>query len=331
MALIELHDGFRDGEQRRRVAGLIRTRLVDDRNDEERYSLLNLASGLSGEDGRIDDTEWAATMSGSRLAAVKALITAVRTSPDAVDDWIGRTSRSPRLFAAEPRWDIHPAGPGPDGADLAPARAAVDGGIDGAAFRLAELLEQRGELDRAAEMYRLAGETGDVQSLYALGRVYWRLDRRRSAPADERFRLPDWRITEVWQHAADLGLVEAMYAVGLIAEIGTGMSLRYLRRAADLGHLPACYALGYAADRRGSLDEAITWWTLAATSGYQPAVEALTLLEIFSAQDESTFSVRDESTFPVQEKSSCSVQEKSSCSVQDENDDLAEPGPAVAV
>jgi TPR repeat protein len=111
--------------------------------------------------------------------------------------------------------------------------------------------------------------------------VYWAQDQQKSSQAGDGFWYPDWRITEVWQHAADLGLTEAMYAAAMMEGLGTGPALRNLRRAAALDHPPACYALGYDASLRGDRREAVAWWTKAADGGYRPAAEALTLLDLY--------------------------------------------------
>jgi hypothetical protein len=221
VALTDLHGGFRDEDQHQRAAQLILDRFGDERRQSELHSLLMFSSQLSAAQEYIDETELADTVSGDKLAAVQALISALRTSHNAVDGWIRTTSRLSPLLAAEPRLEIHPPAPVPDGASLAQTQAEFDTGADGAAFRLAELLEHEGDWHRAAAMYRLVSEAGDVDALYALGRVYWAQDQYERSQAGDQFWLPAWRITEVWQHAADLGSVEAMHAVAMMAGSGS--------------------------------------------------------------------------------------------------------------
>jgi TPR repeat protein len=283
MALTDLHGGFRDEHQRQKVSQLILDRFGDERKQDELHSLLKFSSQLSATQEHIDEADLADTLSADKLAAVEALIRAVRTSHNAVDAWIRMTSRSSPLLAPEPRLEIRPPASVPDCASLPQAQAEFDEGADGAAFRLAELLEHEGDRRRAAAMYRLISEAGDADALYALGRVYWVQDEYERSQAGDQFWLPAWRITEVWQHAADLGSVEAMHAVAMMADSGSGMALRYLRQAAALNHPPSCYALGYYAAQRGDREEALAWWTRAAESGYQPAAEAIPLLDVYRA------------------------------------------------
>ncbi|GIJ44420.1 hypothetical protein Val02_13060 [Virgisporangium aliadipatigenens] len=295
MPLTDLTRAFRDDDQRQWAAEIVQDHLADDRIQEECHSLMRFWWQLSTELPQIDETELAATVGPDKLAAVEALIAALRTSHEAVDAWIHDTSErfpwiedrgwdagvawrrsltfdEPEPVAVpQPRLEVQPPAPRPDGVDAAGARVAFDAGVDGAAMRLATILEHDGDLDGAAAAYRLAAESDDPWALYALGRVYLA-----KLPPDWRNSdqgLCVWRIDEVWQHAADLGLVEAMYAVALLEDPTDGRSVRYLRQAAALGHAPSCYALGYNAHQRGDRAEAVEWWTKA--GGYPPAVEAL--------------------------------------------------------
>ncbi|GID21684.1 hypothetical protein Aab01nite_52740 [Paractinoplanes abujensis] len=257
MALTDLHRGFRDDAQRRRAAELVLSRLGDERRQAELHSLLQFTAQLSDERAGIDEAWLAEALPGVKLIVVEALIRAVRASPQAVDHWIAVTSR-----------------PGP----LLPPEPVLDGTV---------LPAHHGDLHRAAAHYRLVSETGDVHALYALGCVYWTLDQQEKARSDEHFWMPAWRITEVWQHAADLGSVEAMYAVAMMQDPGSRMALRYLRQAAAHDHPAACYALGYEAVQRGDRNEALMWWTRAAEAGHEPAIAAIPLLEIYSVEGES--------------------------------------------
>lgn len=267
---------------RKMVAAIVQSHLADDRDQEECRAMMRLHWQLLNGEPDVDEEHLTAAVRPEKRPAVEALFLAVRTSTSAVEAWIHHHGRLPVIFDRgycagwwrEPPDDDGPpmreppspegpdraAGPRPGDEDLTRAEAEHDAG----AYELGRVLELRGDLRGAAAMYRLAAEAGDAEALYALGRVY-----------DAASVNIDPRVAEVWQHAADLGHVEAMYALAIAVGPYGRLPGRYLRQAAALGHAPAGYALGFTAFMEGEYDEAETWWLQAAGNGSQLAADAL--------------------------------------------------------
>jgi hypothetical protein len=294
VGLEELHRGFRDDQQRRRAASVVMDRLADDREQEECHHLMRFWWQLSTSTRQVDEAELAATVGPRKLAAVRALISALRSSPEDVDRWIETTvegfpvihdrgwkqDRPTRVSPPDepngqqvvrqpprPQLQEPPVLPRLGDAALAEAEAACRAGIPGAAWELGRVLEGRGDLKHAEAAYRLAGETGDPAAFYALG---WVLKAQGA---------PEYRVTAAWQFAADAGFVDAMYALGVFEDRSIGRSDRYLRQAAEAGHAMACYALGYHAFQKRDYPEATVRWSQAASYGLKAATQALADLD----------------------------------------------------
>jgi hypothetical protein len=176
VTLTDLHRGFRDESQRRLAQGVIMFRLADDRNQEECRYLMRLFWQLRMTYREVTEGELRRHVGPAKLEAVEDLITAIRTSPDAVDAWIEATSRTfpwvqdrgstfdttPELTAKDSDGDdrefrLPPKPRLPDPAPtthcdddvLARAEAACEAGMDGSALKLGRVLELRGDLRRA--------------------------------------------------------------------------------------------------------------------------------------------------------------------------------------
>lgn len=133
---------------------------------------------------QIGEHELVAGVGDTKLLTVRALIDALRCSPEAVDRWIETTTERfpvvhdrgwslaqtpPSLAdrAQEHQVVRRPPGPRPpdpvavprlNDEELARAQAACRAGAEGAAMRLGEVLEGRGDLKNAEAAYRLAGK-----------------------------------------------------------------------------------------------------------------------------------------------------------------------------
>jgi TPR repeat protein len=289
VSLNDLHRGFRDDQQRSRAAAVVLERLADDREPEECRCLMRFWWQLTTSLSQIGEHELVAGVGDTKLLTVRALIDALRCSPEAVDRWIDTTTEMfpvvhdrgwlldqtpPSLADGAQEHQVLRRPPRPlppdlvavprlDDEELARAQAACRAGAEGAAMRLGEVLEGRGDLKNAEAAYRLAGEAGNPAAFYALGRLL----RARGEPA--------YRVAAEWQYAADAGLPKALYALAVFEGDSLGRSDRYLRQAARAGHAPACYALGYRAFDRGDYQEAVEWWNQAADHGLQIAAKAL--------------------------------------------------------
>ena len=304
-SLNDLHRGFRDDQQTIRAIAVVEQRLADDRDQEECRRLMRFSWQLRTELPQIDEHKLMAALGDTKLQAVRALINALRSSPAAVDRWIETTTTTfpvvhDRGWTDDNPSDVEPprqrtpaiepqgraflvtaateaARPGrstrSNDEELARAQAACRAGQEGAAMRLGEALEGRGDLPNAEAAYRLAGEAGAPAAYYALGRLL--LARGE----------PEYRVAAAWQHAADTGVPEAMYALAITENESIGRSDRYLRQAAGTGHAAACYTLGYRAFQKGRDEEAAKWWKQAADQGLQIAAEALENLRMRPARD----------------------------------------------
>ncbi|MDX8048437.1 hypothetical protein SK571_03500 [Lentzea sp. BCCO 10_0798] len=86
--LTDLHGGFRDDEQLSRARDVVVDRLADDREQEECRYLIRFAWQLRMSYREVCVEELRAHVGAEKLAAVEALIEAVRTSHDRIDAWI---------------------------------------------------------------------------------------------------------------------------------------------------------------------------------------------------------------------------------------------------
>lgn len=94
MDLRQLRTGFRDDDQRRRAGMVIQLRLADDRDQDECRYLLKFQWQLSMTYTEVTVEELRTHVRPEKLAAVEALIAALRSSPDDVERWIQDTVRS---------------------------------------------------------------------------------------------------------------------------------------------------------------------------------------------------------------------------------------------
>jgi hypothetical protein len=87
MSLIDLRAGFRDEAQLRLTQGVIMDRLADDREQDECRYLMRFLWQLSMTYREVTEAELHEHVGPAKLAAVEALVEAVRTSPEQVDAW----------------------------------------------------------------------------------------------------------------------------------------------------------------------------------------------------------------------------------------------------
>ncbi|WP_157429828.1 hypothetical protein [Actinomadura oligospora] len=87
MSLTDLASGFRDEEQLTRVRAVIEWRLADDRRQQECRYLMRFWWQLSMPYREVSLEELRAHLGERKLAAVEALIAAIRTSPERIDAW----------------------------------------------------------------------------------------------------------------------------------------------------------------------------------------------------------------------------------------------------
>ena len=95
-----------------------------------------------------------------------------------------------------------------------------------------------------------------------------------------------------FRKAADQGLAEAQYYVGLCFELGTGVNQDYLEAAkwfslAAQQNLPeAQYMLGVFSEeglvKKPDLSEALDWYYEAAAGGYEPAKQTLKRFKVYT-------------------------------------------------
>ncbi|MFI0941229.1 hypothetical protein [Streptomyces sp. NPDC021020] len=93
MSLTDLRTGFRDDEQRSCVQSVIHDRLADDREQPECRYLMRLWWQLLMPYAEVSTDELSRNVSGPKLAAVEALLRAVRSSHAEIDAWIVATER----------------------------------------------------------------------------------------------------------------------------------------------------------------------------------------------------------------------------------------------
>ncbi|MEU2542582.1 hypothetical protein [Streptomyces iakyrus] len=88
MTLTDLPAGFRDEEQRGSVRRVIHDRLADDRDQQECRYLMRFwwQLGMTYQEVTLDQLR--ANLGEAALRLVEELIDAVRTSPEAIDDWV---------------------------------------------------------------------------------------------------------------------------------------------------------------------------------------------------------------------------------------------------
>ncbi|MGW6448869.1 hypothetical protein [Lentzea sp. NPDC055074] len=91
--LTDLHGGFRDDEQRSRAQKVVSDRLADDREQEECRYLMRFMWQLRMSYREVCVEELRTHVGTEKLAAVEALVEAVRTSHDRIDAWIEATER----------------------------------------------------------------------------------------------------------------------------------------------------------------------------------------------------------------------------------------------
>ncbi|WP_233608704.1 tetratricopeptide repeat protein [Nocardia stercoris] len=138
-------------------------------------------------------------------------------------------------------------------------RRAANAGDADAMYRLAHLLEMRGETAEAeAETwYRRAADTGHPDAMRNLGRLF-----ARRGETDE---------AAIWfRRAADTGYIPAMITFGYELEKRgeTAEAVTWWRRAADTGGDPDVMGhLGRLLEMRGETAEAETWYRRAAEAG----------------------------------------------------------------
>lgn len=94
MDLRSLRSGFRDDDQRHRAGQVVHLRLADDREQDECRYLLKFQWQLSMTYTEVTLEELRAHVGPEKLAAVEALIAALRSGPDDVERWIQDTVRS---------------------------------------------------------------------------------------------------------------------------------------------------------------------------------------------------------------------------------------------
>ncbi|MER5835322.1 hypothetical protein ABT116_31960 [Streptomyces sp. NPDC002130] len=88
MTLTDLPAGFRDIEQLGYVRRVIHDRLADDRDQQACRYLMRFwwQLGMTYQEVTLDQLR--ANLGGAELRLVEELIDAVRTSPEAIDDWV---------------------------------------------------------------------------------------------------------------------------------------------------------------------------------------------------------------------------------------------------
>ncbi|MET9765102.1 hypothetical protein ABZ016_39625 [Streptomyces sp. NPDC006372] len=88
MTLTDLSLGFRDPDQRRCAQAVIHNRLADDRDQQECRYLMRFWWQLCVPYREVTLDQLRENVGGPKLRLVEELIEAVRTSPEAIDEWI---------------------------------------------------------------------------------------------------------------------------------------------------------------------------------------------------------------------------------------------------
>ncbi|MEU6183452.1 hypothetical protein [Streptomyces coeruleorubidus] len=88
MTLTDLSSGFRDLDQRQCAQAVIHDRLADDRDQQECRYLMRFWWQLCVPYREVTLDQLRANVGGPGLRLVEELIEAVRTSHEAIDDWI---------------------------------------------------------------------------------------------------------------------------------------------------------------------------------------------------------------------------------------------------
>ncbi|MGA5069285.1 hypothetical protein ACPB9E_37005 [Streptomyces exfoliatus] len=94
MTLTDLSNGFRDDEQRRRVQAVIHDRLADDRDPQECRFLMRFWWQLSMSYREVSMRDLSLNVSQEKLAALEALIDAIRSSHAQIDAWAAGAERA---------------------------------------------------------------------------------------------------------------------------------------------------------------------------------------------------------------------------------------------
>jgi hypothetical protein len=92
--LTDLSGRFRNADQRRRVQAVVHDRLADDREPQECRYLMRFWWQLSMSYGEVTMEQLAVNVGESKLAVLKDLIRAARTSHAEIDAWITATRQA---------------------------------------------------------------------------------------------------------------------------------------------------------------------------------------------------------------------------------------------
>ncbi|MFG3723265.1 hypothetical protein ACGF8D_36315 [Streptomyces massasporeus] len=119
MTLTDLPAGFRDEEQRGYVRRVIHDRLADDRHQQKCRYLMRFWWQLGMPYREVTLGRLRANLGEGTLRLVEELIDAVRTSPEAIDDWVDAVEGSrpivrDRGFEEARTWPGGRARPAPD-------------------------------------------------------------------------------------------------------------------------------------------------------------------------------------------------------------------------
>ncbi|MFD8193802.1 hypothetical protein [Streptomyces wuyuanensis] len=94
MTPADLSTGFRDDEQRRRVQSVIHDRLADDRDPRECRFLMRFWWQLLMSYQEVSMEELRFDVGIAKPGVIEALISAIRSSPVAIDAWTDTTRRA---------------------------------------------------------------------------------------------------------------------------------------------------------------------------------------------------------------------------------------------
>lgn len=87
-SLRDLRSKFRDERQRRQVQDIVQMRLADDRDQDECRYLMRFWWQLLMSYQEVTEPELEQHLAAAKLQAIKALIQAIRRSPEDIDTWI---------------------------------------------------------------------------------------------------------------------------------------------------------------------------------------------------------------------------------------------------
>ncbi|WP_097866389.1 hypothetical protein [Streptomyces sp. rh34] len=88
MTLTDLKDGFRDDDQRQCVQAVVHSRLADDREPQECRHLMRFWWQLIMPYQEVSLEELHLNVGKQKLDALSELISAIRSSHDAIDAWL---------------------------------------------------------------------------------------------------------------------------------------------------------------------------------------------------------------------------------------------------